>query len=54
VGPSSVSKGEVSDWNSQTLRCTPSMEAGVTDRLLSFEDVVGIVDDWESAQKENA
>jgi IS1 family transposase len=38
----------------QTLRVTPAMEAGVTDRLWSLEDMVGIVDQWEAAQKENA
>jgi len=27
------------------------MEAGVTDRLWSLEDVVGIVDEWEADQK---
>lgn len=31
----------------ETLRCTPAMEAGVTDHLLSLQDVVGIVDEWE-------
>src|ERR1035437_1908312 len=34
----------------KTLRCTPAMEAGVTDRLFSFEDLVGIVDEWEARQ----
>ncbi len=33
----------------QTLRCTPAMEAGVTDRLWSLEDMVEIVDEWEAA-----
>lgn len=32
----------------QTLRVTPAMEAGVTDRLWSLEDVVGIVDKWDN------
>ncbi len=32
----------------QTLRVTPAMEAGVTDRLWSLEDIVGIVDEWEA------
>ena len=27
------------------------MAAGVTDRLWSLEDIVGIVDEWEAAQK---
>jgi len=31
----------------QTLRVTPAMETGVTDRLWSLEDIVGIVDEWE-------
>jgi IS1 family transposase len=35
----------------QTLRVTPAMEAGVTDRLWSLEDMVGIVDEWEATQK---
>jgi len=35
----------------QTLRCTPAMEAGVTDRLWSIQDMVAIVDEWETAQK---
>jgi IS1 family transposase len=35
----------------QTLRVTPAMEAGVTDRLWSLEDMVGSVDEWEANQK---
>jgi IS1 family transposase len=35
----------------KTLRCTPAMEAGVTERLWSLEDMFGIVDEWEAAQK---
>jgi|ERR1019366_1256247 hypothetical protein len=35
----------------QTLRCTPAMAAGVTDRLWDLTHIVQIVDDWESAQK---
>ena len=31
---------------------TPAMEAGVTDGLWSLEDMVGIVDEWEAAQKD--
>jgi hypothetical protein len=38
----------------QTLRCTPAMEAGVTDRRWSLEDMVGIVDEWEAGQKAEA
>jgi hypothetical protein len=38
----------------KTLRCTPAMEAKLTERLLSLEDVVGIVDEWEASQKEGA
>jgi len=37
----------------QTLRCTPAMEAGVTDRLWSLEDMVEIVGEWEAAKKED-
>ena len=33
------------------FRCTPAMEAGVTDRLWSLEDMVGIVDEWEANRK---
>ena len=35
----------------KTLRVTPAMEAGVSDHLLSLEDVVAIVDEWEANQK---
>jgi hypothetical protein len=28
------------------------MEAGVTDRLFTYEELVGIVDEWEASQKE--
>jgi hypothetical protein len=35
----------------KTLKVAPAMEAGVSDRLLSIEDVVGIVDEWETAQR---
>jgi len=38
----------------KTLRVTPAMEAGVTDRLWSLEDMVGIVDEWEAAQRQEA
>jgi hypothetical protein len=36
----------------QTLRVTPAMEAGVTDRLWSLADMVGIADEWEGAKGE--
>jgi len=35
----------------KTLRVTPAMEAGVTDRLWSLEDMVGVVDEWGANQK---
>jgi IS1 family transposase len=35
----------------KTLKVTPAMEAGVTDRLWSLGDIVQIVDEWE---RENA
>jgi hypothetical protein len=35
----------------KTLRVTPAMEAGVTDRLFSNEELIGIVDEWEATQK---
>jgi hypothetical protein len=34
----------------QTLRVTPAMAAGVTDRLGELEDIVRMVDAWEVAQ----
>ena len=36
----------------KTLRCTPAMESSVTDRLFSFDDLIGIVDEWEANQEE--
>ncbi|WP_428129421.1 hypothetical protein [Candidatus Binatus soli] len=38
----------------KTLRVTPAMESGVADYLFSFEDLVGIVDEWEASQRETA
>jgi len=38
----------------KTLRVTPAMESGVADSLFSFEDLVGIVDEWEASQRETA
>ncbi len=35
----------------QTLRVTPAMAAGVTDKLWSLEDMVRVVDEWEIAQR---
>jgi hypothetical protein len=35
----------------KTLRVTPAMQAGVTDRLFSYEELVGIVDEWEANEK---
>jgi hypothetical protein len=35
----------------QTLRCTPALEAKVTDRLWSLEDMVRIVDEWEAVAR---
>ena len=35
----------------KTLKVTPAMHAGVTARLWSLEDVVGIVDEWEATQR---
>jgi len=35
----------------QTLRCTPAMEAKVTEKLWSLEDMVALVDEWEANQK---
>ena len=36
----------------QTLRCTPAMEAKVTDKLWSLEDMVRL-DEWEVFQLAN-
>lgn len=38
----------------QTLRCSPAMEAKVTERLWSLEDMVALVDEWEASQKAEA
>jgi IS1 family transposase len=35
----------------KTLKVTPAMQAGVTHRLWSLDDVVGVVDEWEAARK---
>jgi hypothetical protein len=34
----------------QTLKMTPAMAAGVTDKLWEIEDVVGIIEAWEAEQ----
>ena len=34
-----------------SLRVTPAMAAGVTDRLWEIEDIVRIADEYEAAQK---
>ena len=36
----------------KTLRVTPAMQAGVTDRLFSYDELIGIVDEWEASQKD--
>lgn len=38
----------------QTLRVTPAMAAGVTDRLWEIADIVRIVDEWEVSQRQAA
>ncbi len=35
----------------KTLRVSPAMESGLVDHLFSFEDLIGIVDEWEASQK---
>lgn len=35
----------------QTLRVTPAMAAGVTDKLWSFEDVVQVIEEWEAKKQ---
>ncbi len=38
----------------QTIRCSPAMEAGVTDTLWSLDDMVRITDEWEEARKQQS
>jgi len=35
----------------QTLRCTPAMEAGVADHVWTIEEVVGLLEEQESAER---
>ena len=35
----------------QTLRVTPAMQAGVTERLWDLNDIVAVVEAWEADQK---
>jgi len=46
------------DYNSvripKMLRVMPAMAAGVTDRLWEIGDVVKMLEDWESQQKQAA
>ena len=39
-------------WIHKTLRVTPSMEAGVAERSFMYDELVGIVDEWEASQKD--
>ena len=38
----------------KTLRVTPAMAAGVTDKLWEIGDVVKMLEDWEGQQKQAA
>jgi hypothetical protein len=35
----------------KTLRVTPAMAAGVTDKLWEISDIVNILETWETTQK---
>ena len=37
----------------QTLRCTPAMEAGVSDHVWSMEDIIGLLEAREAAAERN-
>ena len=34
-----------------SLRCTPAMAAGVSNRLWDIADIVTVIEDWEARQK---
>ena len=36
----------------QTLRVTPAMDAGATDKLWEIGDVVKVLEDWEAAKSD--
>lgn len=38
----------------KTLRVTPALEAGVTDRLFTYDELVRTVDEWEASEKDKA
>ncbi len=38
----------------RTPRVTPAMESSIVDHLFSFDDLIGIVDEWEASQKAEA
>jgi hypothetical protein len=35
----------------QTLKITPAMAAGITDKLWEMSDMVKVLEDWEAGQK---
>jgi len=35
----------------KTLRASPAMESGMADHLFSFEELMGIVDEWEASHR---
>lgn len=38
----------------QTLKITPAMAAGVTDKLWEMSDIVNVLETWETGPKERA